>query len=173
MLINPNLLESYSVGEYRKKNETSEIWGAFKVVLPSGLRNDEEYTFSFSAKKLNEIAKKGISLVVSNMRNTTDTLVKPLINANKRVSVTFRYKEGITEQICLYPGEFKKANGGDATFYEMKLEDGIVATLHIPNKNDLETAKRQYFIGGGVRSKRYSQSLKLPKQSSYRKEVAA
>lgn len=38
-------------------------------------------------------------------------------------------------------------------FTEMKLEKDKV-TLYIPNENTIETAKRQYFIGGGVRSKR-------------------
>ena len=56
-------------------------------------------------------------------------------------------------------------------FTEMKLEKDEV-TPYIPHENAIETAKRQYFIGG-VRSKRYSQSHKVPKQSSFGKEVAA
>lgn len=56
-------------------------------------------------------------------------------------------------------------------FTKIKLEKDQ-ATQYIPHENNIETAKRQYFIGG-VRSKRHSQCLKLPRQSSYRKGVAA
>lgn len=42
-------------------------------------------------------------------------------------------------------------------FTEMKLEKDEV-TPYIPNENSIQTAKRQYFIGGGVRSKRCIQS---------------
>ena len=34
-------------------------------------------------------------------------------------------------------------------FVKIKLEEGDKATPYIPHKNTIETAKRQYFIGGG------------------------
>ncbi|WP_106460169.1 hypothetical protein [Anaerococcus sp. Marseille-P3915] len=56
-------------------------------------------------------------------------------------------------------------------FTEIKLEKDEV-TPYIPNINTIETAKRPYFIGG-VRSKRFIQFSIYPRQSSFRKEVAA
>ena len=55
-------------------------------------------------------------------------------------------------------------------FTEMKLENDEV-TPYIPNENTLETAKRQYFIGGGT-SRKYILSHRNIEQSSFRKEVA-
>lgn len=70
---------------------------------------------------------------------------------------------------------FNKEEHGGIVFSMMedKMEIGDDSTPYIPNKNDVKAENQAIFSIGGVRSKRFIQSSIYPKQSSFRKEVAA
>lgn len=67
---------------------------------------------------------------------------------NKRIEYSVEISQEMTN-IKLYTNPVGKTKDIGAKFVDIKLEEGDKATLYIPNKNTIETAKRQYFIGGG------------------------
>ncbi len=166
MLINSNLLTTNKV-----KIGAADHTHNFKIIdLPINLVEGKKYTISCNC----QFSKGGEgSLIIADFKNMSPTSNRAIFKEDTINEFSFVYKPDRTNRILLYAGVAGYTNNIEGLYYNLKLEEGDKATPYIPNENTIETAKRQHFIGGGVRSKRYSQSLKLPKQSSYRKEVAA
>lgn len=67
---------------------------------------------------------------------------------NKRIEHTIKISQEMAN-IKIYTNPVGKTQDVGSDHMYIKLEEGEKATPYIPNKNTLETAKRQYFIGGG------------------------
>lgn len=173
MLISPNLLDltktTYTAVSHDFNTKIARVIGNYhasriQYALPKNLVVGEEYTFSCEIdsidgdNSLKVLAYPGVFKVSS------------FIADNGRQSYTFRLNNQNTH-IYLYLGDREKTYGS-YKIYNEKLESGTESTLYLPNENTIETAKRQYFIGGGT-SRKYILSHRDIEQSSYRKEVAA
>ncbi|WP_105300904.1 hypothetical protein [Anaerococcus marasmi] len=173
MLINPNLYE----GDRKIIAEPKDMTMARYIGDLTKLIAGETYTFSC---KMKQIPGEGREI---------DNFVHIVQGHNERyksygayqvksiedgfLTFTFTYIAEANSILC-YTALSSKTNNMGAEWSEIEIVEGENRNpIFVPSEKTLETAKRQYFIGGGVRSKRYSQSLKFPRQSSYRKEVAA
>lgn len=173
MLINPNLINTLEGINYNQINK-NDRWRNVKIPIPNNLIDGETYTFSCKIDQSDN--GTGYASVIIADKNLEDTgsykseHIKIGINDFK---TTFTYNKSNNDLIIVYNDIFGKTAGIDAEFEEYKLEEGRDKTIYIPNENYIETAKHQYFLAGGVRSKRCIQSSNYPRQSSFRKEVAA
>ena len=152
MLINPNLYggPQYKFIQGNSKTSPSGMYYDFDTALDVG----KKYTFSADVKQSffeGSVDSGMISCVLctkkrSDFHNFADVAIK-----NGRFKFTFIAKSE-SQAILVYSGLRDKTFGVKTECTNVKLEEGE-GTPFIPHKNTLETAKRQYFIGG-VRSKR-------------------
>ena len=143
------------------------------MIINENIRNIEDitipqakHTFTFAPIYINELNLiDGATYTISlNCDSIGDKQEKFLFNLydvgtikklelfgvfGKRNHMTFKYEEGKTFKINLYTGVGGLEKNSGAKFYNFKLEEGDKDTPYIPNENSIETAKRQYFIGGG------------------------
>ena len=129
----------------------------------------EKYTLSFYGKQ-NEKGSGSYSLIF-HRKAIGDKILSKQYECNKRNSFTFVYTSEM-DRFNLYADIIGEEIGVSADFIMIKLEKGDKATPYIPNENSIETAKRQYFIGGGT-SRKYILPHRGIEQPSFRKEVAA
>lgn len=166
MLINPNLYTGPSRFIIKPKNEK---WNSYSMYLNDfNLTEGVSYIITLKSEQTNNgpgVIEYGIfeEGVAHPWRLNS---LKP----GNYEKIEFIYSSK-THRIIFYPGLRGNSENIGANFYKIKLEKEK-ETLYIPNENTIETAKHQYFVGG-VRSKRFIQSSNYPKQSSFRKEVAA
>ena len=151
MLINPNLYQGKTTLEYTGGDRESNN-GVF-IDVPT-LIDGETYTLScnldrvsLDGQNLDKIIDIGPTL--ANRRIIYDKpygYTRTDISSNVMV-YTFKYIPEI-KYIWAFANDSRKPKV-KAIYSNIKLEKGEEKTLYIPNKNTLETAKRQYFIGGG------------------------
>lgn len=135
-----------------------------------GLINGEIYTISLDCIQ----TEKGSGRFTFDLYDyNLNDLINQVGVFGKRNYMTFKYIEGQTYKINLYTDIDGKCTNIGAKFYNIKLEEGDQMTLHLPHKSKVKPENQAIFPIGGVRSKRFIQTKKYPKQSSYRKEVVA
>ena len=124
-----------------------------QFALPEGYKVGDTYTFSCNIENID--GNDTLEIITYPGEGEVKMLK---IDGTKQV-FKFTVAEGNTH-LYLYLGRREKTKGS-YKIYDLKIEKGDQATPYIPNENSIETAKRQYFIGG-VRSKKYIQSNKIP-----------
>ena len=143
MLINPNLYEGPSKIIISPKNEK---WNSGSLYLNDlNLVEGKAYTLTL----LSEQTKNGPGTHDWGFfeKNIETPWKMGKVNTNSYEKIEFTYTSKIY-RIILYPGYRGQSENIGATFYKIKIEEDE-GTLYIPNENAIETAKRQYFIGGG------------------------
>lgn len=167
MIINENLLieNNFSIKSNNGKFNNRSI--KFNVL---NLLEGKVYTLTCLCKQTSN--GSGNYSIAIFRETVSDLNIAKTFQCGKLSEFTFKYDSKNMDRLNFYPDVNGRTSGVGAEFSYVKLEPGDTATPYIPHENTIETAKRQYFIGG-VRSKRYSQSLKVPRQSSFRKGVAA
>lgn len=141
MLINPNLLTTHKV-----KIGAEDHTHNFRIIdLPTNLVEGKRYTISCNC----QFSKGGEgSLIIADFKNVSRISNRVIFKENTINEFAFVYKPDITNRILLYAGVVGYTNNIEAIYYNLKLEEGD-STLYTPHETTLETAKRQYFIGGG------------------------
>ena len=141
MIINENLL-STNIARIDAKDETHRY---IPISVPEGLEEGKEYTFSCFCKYNGSDSGtilladgKGIAAEINWYEAKND-----LNN-----EFTFVYNKERHKKFLFYAGVPRYTNNVSAYIYNIKLELGK-ATPFIPHENTIETAKRQYFTGGG------------------------
>ena len=152
MLINPNLYEGKTTLEYDGKGKP---WynGVF-IPVPT-LEEGEFYTLSCDINRYNyEDTSLYRSVNVGPTRADGSTIYEKEygytytdISSNK-IIYTFKYRADI-KSIWAFCNDGAKPKV-KAVYSKIKLEKGKEKTQYVPNETTLETAKRPYFIGGGV-----------------------
>lgn len=174
MLINPNLLDitktTHTSAPYDFNTKIARVvdnyrYSRVQFELPDNLVVGQEYTFSCEIDNID--GGKELDVVVY---PNTVPIAETFLADNGRQAYTFKLNSENTH-IYLYLGKREKTYGS-YKIYNVKLEEGTEDTTYVPYKDNLETAKRQYFIGGGT-SRKYILSNRNIEQSSFGKEVAA
>lgn len=143
MLINPNLLTTHKV-----KIGAEDHTHNFRIIdLPTNLVEGKRYTISCSC----QFSKGGEgSLIIADFKNMSPTSNRAIFKEDTINEFIFVYKPDRTNRILLYAGVAGYTNNIEGLYYNLKLEEGDKATPYIPHENTIETAKCQYFIGGGT-----------------------
>ncbi|WP_308655404.1 hypothetical protein [uncultured Anaerococcus sp.] len=151
MLINPNLLDitktTHTNASYDFNTKIVRVVGNYhasrvQYKLPDDLVVGQEYTFSCNINNID-----GNNLLTTRAY-PGESEIKELKSDGSRQSFTFKLNDKNTH-IYLYLGINSKTYGS-YKIYNEKLENGKKDTIYVPYKQSLETAKRQYFIGGGT-----------------------
>lgn len=147
MIINENLISEKNLSnDYTKSDDSA--WKHWRYMLPSGLIDGETYTVSC---KLNqgENGSGYATILTANVGiDDNNVLYAKKVPVND-FKASFVYNSIKMNCIGIYVDEGGKTKYKTAERSELKLEKGKDRTLFIPNKKDIETAKHQYFIGGG------------------------
>lgn len=145
MLINPNLLLSSNAIKIKKVDGNNYRNVTFETAdFSETLEEGKNYTFSC---KFEQSDNGSGQITVGNLltsRNLTNPQNYPV---NERIKFTFTWKNEYIG-ILIYTDRVGNTSNIGGVIKEVKLEEDE-ATLYIPNENTIETAKRQYFIGGG------------------------
>ena len=150
MLINPNLLDitkiTHTNAPYDFNTKIARVSGNYhasrvQFELPDNLVVGQEYTFSCEIDNIDGDKELDVSAYPGLVR------LGNFKADNGRQACTFKLNSEYTH-IFLYLGKIEKTNGS-YKIYNIKLEEGTEDTTYVPYKDNLETAKRQYFIGGG------------------------
>ena len=164
MLINPNLIKINKI----KISAADHTHNFDYIFVPDGLEEGKEYTFSCFSKY--DGSNSG-TILLADDRNAAALSNWYETKNESNNEFTFIYNKERHKKFLIYAGVASRTNNVSAYIYDIKLEMGK-ATPFIPHENTIETAKRQYFIGGGT-SRKYILSHRNIEQSSFRKEVAA
>lgn len=138
MLINPNLYNGPSrvfVPKHSLAINLDEL----------NLVDGETYIISI----INRQGAGGSGMFDINIHDNTSYVMGTRVKKDIRQSYSFKYKANVGYEIRLFNDIWGKHDEVSATYLKIKLEEGDKATPYIPHENSIETAKRQYFIGGG------------------------
>jgi len=142
------------------------------IELPTNLVEADTYTVSAEVEQTsNGTGSVTLRTYDGDIKTIHDSKICD-IGEDGRVHLSFEYHSNKTVNFLFYTDVAKMTDYIGADYFNIKLEKGDKATPYIPHENSIETAKRQYFIGGGT-SRKYILSHSNIEQSSYRKEVAA
>ena len=152
MIVNENLYEGKATLEYRGGDK--EYYNGVFIEVPT-LIDGETYTLScnldrvsLDGQELDKIVNVGPALANGNtIYDKPYGYTRTDISSNVIV-YTFKYIPEI-KYIWAFANDGRKTKV-KAIYSNIKLEKGEEKTLYIPNKNTLEMAKRQCFIGGDV-----------------------
>lgn len=162
MVINENLVDlskiSTTMVDYDKDTKIAKVVNNYhasrlQFALPEGYNVGDTYTFSCKIDKINGFE----GAEIKTYPNSSDVISLNIDGTQQ--SFTFTVVDGNTHIYLYLKSDTKRK--GVYKIYDVKIEKGDRSTPYIPNENTIETAKRQYFIGGGT-SKKYIQSDKSP-----------
>lgn len=142
MLINPNLLSTNKV----KISAVDHTHNFITIYVPEGLEEGKEYTFSCFCKYN---GSNSGTILLADDNNIAGKINWYETKNGLNNEFTFVYNKERHKKFLIYAGVTGYTNNVSAYIYNMKLELGK-ATPFIPHENTIETAKRQYFIGGGI-----------------------
>lgn len=172
MLINPNLYK----GDRKIVVKPLERIGASYISDTSNLIPGETYTFSC---KMKQIPGEGKQVTNETQMAQGHSERYKSYGGYSRVKIvdgileyTFKYISDANAILChTAVGQDGVNMGAEWSDIEI-VEGGTKNPIFVPSENNIETAKRQYFIGGDT-SRKYILSNGNIEQSSFRKEVAA
>lgn len=151
MIINDNLLAGYNGVQKiiaQNKGVATDNYQFFSFQIPSDLIENRDYILSFQIKQFNGSGKS--TLMISDKAIIKSAGSKK-INVHEPVEFKFKYRKDITETILIYSDLSGKTRGVGADIKNIKIEEGNVVTLYIPNKNDVKPVNQAIFpIGGGT-----------------------
>lgn len=156
MLINPNLY----IGINRKEipATTAHNYNFYKIFCKDiGCELGQEYTLSFDCEQTSNGSGKITILLLDKYNND---IRQGSYIVGKRQSITFIYGLNSVDRVNIYSDIMGQTYNIGLEVFNFKLEKGKEKTAYIPNKNTIETAKRQYFIGGGYSKRCIHSSFK-------------
>lgn len=142
MLINPNLYTGKDISLQPKPSIYHYHSWSFKDL---GFVVGKKYCLSLKCFQTDNGSGYFGVMVVNAENNVIEYKDYPI---NKRIEHSIKISQEMTN-IKLYTNPVGKTKDIGAKFKDIKREEGEISTPYIPHKNTLETAKRQYFIGGG------------------------
>lgn len=150
MVINENLVDwskmTYTGTNYDKDTKIAKVVNNYhasrlQIALPEGYKTGDTYTFSCNIDNIDG----DDTLEIVTYPGTNE--IKALKSDGKKQTFKFTVADQNTH-LYLYLG-IRNETKGSYKIYDLKIEKGEHMTPYIPNENVIETAKHQYFIGGG------------------------
>lgn len=152
MRINPNLYQGKTTLEYDGKGK--QWYNGVFIPVPA-LEEGELYTLSCDINRINyEDIPLYKSVNVGPTRADGSTIYEKEYGytatdvSSNVIIYTFKYRSDI-KSIWAYSNIGNRPRV-KAIYSKIKIEKGKEKTPYIPSINTIETAKRQYFIGGGT-----------------------
>lgn len=159
MLINENLaLYNFESGETLEDKDSGYTYFDLGKLSELDLEDGETYTISFNLKQ----SAKGCGQFNAGPLSFTPKILldRTPYEINDRSSFKFVYDQSKHSSLAVYTDLVSRAAGVGGTIKYVKIEKGDKMTPYIPNENAVETAKRQYFIGGGYVQRSISNLIK-------------
>ena len=124
------------------------------VVIPTELREDQEYTFCLRAKQYGGSGK--FSTRVTNLNYTSFPFEASLQANEEKVYFNFIYRPGITKKLLVYSDIHGNTRGVGMDFKDIILveghfERGVNEIVYLPHKEDVKSENQAIFpVGGGI-----------------------
>lgn len=159
MVINENLaLNNFKDGETKEDTDRGYTYFLIADLPDLNLNDGDTYTVSFnleqSAKGCGQFNAGPLS-IPNKERPQRYLMSKTNYEVKDRSYFSFIYSEDTQSSIVVYTDLVSRNAGVGGTIKNVKIEKGDKMTPYIPSKNSIETAKRQYFIGGGTTKKSF------------------
>ena len=146
MLINPNLLLSRNAIEIKKVDGNNYRNTTFETIdFSETLVDGKVYAFSFIFEQTDNGSGQ---ITVGNLLTSRSLTNSQNYQVNKRIKFKFTWKNEYSG-ILIYTDRVGNTSNIGGVIKEAKLEEDET-TPYIPHEKAIETAKRQYFIGGGT-----------------------
>lgn len=165
--VRENLLKDHS-GTYkitaRNTGESVDNYQFKMVIIPTELRENQEYTFCLRAKQYGGSGK--FSIRVTDVNYTRFPFDASLQANEEKVYFNFVYRPGITEKLLIYSDIHGNTRGveldiKDIVLVEGRFERGVNEIVYLPYKEDVKAENQAIFPSGGgiTKSTLYSPRL--------------
>lgn len=160
MIVNENLLKGYS-GTHKveaKNNGVAQDNYNYKpIVIPTNLKENQEYTLCFKLKQFNGSGEFSIRLYDMETKKLSGGASFRV--SDEKIYFNFVYKAELTENLLIYNDILGQTRGvglelNDIILVEGHFERGVNEIVYLPHKEDVKADNQAIFPIGGGYSKR-------------------